>query len=100
MKIPRTANDASSELRLAVSRRRFLRGAGVCMALPSLESLVPPHVLASAAPASASLALTKGGMPMRMAFVYFPNGANQPCWWPKGTGKDFELNRTIKPLET
>jgi hypothetical protein len=99
MKPPRTTNDASSDLRLAVSRRRFLRGAGVCMALPSLESLVSPRVLASAARASASLAVTKSGMPMRMAFVYFPNGANQPCWWPKGMGKDFELNRTMKPLE-
>jgi hypothetical protein len=35
-----------------------------------------------------------------MAFVYFPNGANQPCWWPKGEGKDFELNRTMAPLES
>ncbi len=32
-------------------------------------------------------------------FVYFPNGANQPCWWPKGEGTNFELNRTMKPLE-
>ena len=35
-----------------------------------------------------------------MAFVYFPNGANQPDWWPTGEGKDFQLNRTMEPLET
>jgi len=34
-----------------------------------------------------------------MAFVYFPNGAIQDSWWPEGDGKDFELNRTMQPLE-
>ena len=69
------------------------------MALPALESLLPRRAFAAAARASGSLAATPTGAPMRMAFVYFPNGANQPCWWPKGEGKDFELNRTMKPLE-
>jgi hypothetical protein len=35
-----------------------------------------------------------------MAFVYFPNGAIQPTWWPKGEGTDFELNRTMQPLQS
>jgi hypothetical protein len=95
----RTVIGASSELSVALSRRRFLRGVGVCMALPAFESLVSPRALAAFARASGSLAATASGMPMRMAFVYFPNGANQPCWWPKAEGKDFELNRTMKPLE-
>jgi hypothetical protein len=94
-----TPADLSSELRQALSRRRFLRGVGVCMGLPALESLVSQRVLAAAARATGSLAATSSGVPMRMAFVYFPNGANQPCWWPKGEDKDFELNRTMKPLE-
>ena len=46
-----------------------------------------------------SLATTPTGAPLRMAFVYFPNGAIQPNWWPKGEGKDFELARTMEPLE-
>ena len=95
---PRPA-DLSSELRLALSRRRFLRGVGACMALPALESLVSHRALAALSRASGALATTPSGAPMRMAFVYFPNGANQPCWWPEGEGKDFELNRTMKPLE-
>src|SRR5688500_20188223 len=33
-----------------------------------------------------------------MAFVYFPNGAHQANWWPKGEGKDFELAATMQPL--
>ena len=34
-----------------------------------------------------------------MAFVYFPNGAIQPNWWPTGEGSDFQLSRTMQPLE-
>lgn len=96
---PGTPADLSSDLRLTLSRRRFLRGVGVCMALPALESLVSQRALAAAARSSGALAATPSGVPIRMAFVYFPNGANQPCWWPKGEGKAFELNRTMKPLE-
>ncbi len=33
-----------------------------------------------------------------MAYVYFPNGAIQPAWWPEGEGKDFELGRTMQAL--
>jgi hypothetical protein len=36
---------------------------------------------------------------MRMAFVYFPNGANQEHWWPTGQGADFALGRTMAPLD-
>jgi hypothetical protein len=35
---------------------------------------------------------------MRMAFVYFPNGAIQPNWWPTGEGKNFQLAKTMEPL--
>jgi hypothetical protein len=45
------------------------------------------------------VATAASGAPLRMAFVYFPNGAIQPNWWPSGEGKDFELARTMKPLE-
>ena len=36
---------------------------------------------------------------LRMAFVYVPNGVHQGYWWPKKEGKEFELNRTLQPLE-
>jgi hypothetical protein len=81
----------------SLSRRRFLRGLGACMALPALESLRPMGAL-SAAESAAKLAATPGGAPLRMAFVYFPNGAIQPNWWPKGEGAEFELARTMQPL--
>src|SRR5277367_72588 len=82
-----------------LSRRHLLRGVGACVALPVLESLMPAGGLAAATGGPGTLAATPTGAPIRMAFVYFPNGANQPCWWPKGEGPNFELNRTMKPLE-
>ncbi|MFO0811299.1 MAG: DUF1552 domain-containing protein [Gemmataceae bacterium] len=72
--------------RSAINRRRFLRGLGAAVALPAFESLRP---VAHAAPTA----------PVRMAFLYFPNGAIPSTWWPTGEGKDFQLNRTMEPLE-
>jgi len=52
-----------------------------------------------AAATAGSLATTGTGAPLRAAFVYFPNGAIPAAWWPKGDTTDFELNRTLQPLE-
>src|SRR5437867_3311546 len=82
----------------SLSRRHFLRGLGACVALPTFESLLHAGPAAEAK-ASANLAKTATGAPLRMGFVYFPNGAIQSTWWPKDEGKDFELNRTMQPLE-
>ncbi|HEX8203837.1 MAG TPA: DUF1552 domain-containing protein, partial [Isosphaeraceae bacterium] len=88
--------DRSAQRRASLSRRRFLRGLGACVALPALESL-RPAVLHAATPTSAGL--TPTGAPLRTAFVYFPNGAIQDSWWPTGAGSDFQLGRTMQPLE-
>lgn len=79
----------------SLNRRRFLRGLGACFALPAMESLT----LGSVNSAPAPLAATPTGAPLRMAYVYFPNGAHQDYWWPKGEGRSFELSKTMKPLE-
>ena len=79
------------------SRRNFLRGLGACIALPAFESLNPARVMAAAS--GGKLAATATGAPLRTAFVYFPNGAIQPTWWPKGDETKFELSRTLEPLE-
>lgn len=86
-----------SEQRLALSRRTFLRGLGAAVALPALESFWTPA--AFAANEGAKLATTATGAPLRFGVVYFPNGAIQPNWWPKGEGSNFELAETMKPLE-
>src|SRR5262249_41051527 len=83
----------------SLSRRRFLRGLGACVTLPAFESLLSKRLWAAETSSASHLAQTASGAPLRMAFVYFPNGAIQSSWWPKGEGKDFEFNRTLQPLE-
>jgi hypothetical protein len=36
--------------------------------------------------------------PVRMAMLYVPNGVNVAHWYPKGTGREFELSTTLEPL--
>src|SRR6266850_1676566 len=86
-----------AERHLSLSRRHFLRGLGACLALPAFESLNPLGLLA--APANAAGAAGKSA-PVRMAFLYVPNGTIPSAGWPEGDGgKDFELPRTLQPLE-
>jgi hypothetical protein len=95
-------NEQERQRRMNLSRRRFLRGVGACVALPAFGSLIRGTSVFAAAPAAGAggaVATAASGAPLRMAFVYFPNGAIQPNWWPTGEGKDFELARTMKPLE-
>ena len=80
-----------------LSRRNFLRGMGVCMALPALESL--QSATAAAASGAGRMATTATGAPLRTAFVYFPNGAIPGAWRPLGSGADFVLGKTLSPLE-
>jgi hypothetical protein len=63
-----------------ISRRAVLRGAGVSLALPWLD------------------AMTKSAPPVRMAFLYMPNGVNTKLWAPEGEGRNFTLSPTLEPL--
>lgn len=102
MNASRPNRDERAAARAAnLNRRRFLRGAGACLALPAFESFVGTGSLARAAGAATGLASSPTGAPVRLAFVYFPNGAIQDTWWPKAgdSEKQFELARTMKPLE-
>jgi Protein of unknown function (DUF1552) len=70
-----------------ISRRAVLRGAGVTMALPLLESL--PAV---AGPAT-------GAPPKRLAVFFMGNGVNGNHWWAKGAGAAMKLSKSLAPLE-
>lgn len=85
--------------RASFSRRRFLRGVGACLALPALESLFPWKLAAAENAATGRLATTATGAPLRAAFIFFPNGAIQPNWWPDSEGADFKFNSTLQPLQ-
>ncbi len=99
MPTPARPTSIAAERHCSLSRRQFLRGVGAGVALPVFESLLRPAALAAApAAAGAGLATTASGAPLRMAFVYFPNGAHQRYWWPEGEGTDFTLGRTMQPL--
>ena len=73
--------------RKALGRRTFLRGVGTAIALPFLDAMAPA---ASRLP---------GKAPVRMAFVYVPNGMDMRNWNPDYEGKLGELPRILKPLE-
>ena len=102
MKIPPVSpSDLSAQRRDALSRRQFLRGVGVTLALPLFESALPGALGAAPAPVAkgaAPLATTASGAPLRMAFVYIPNGVHQENWWPTGEGSAFQLGKTMAPL--
>jgi hypothetical protein len=79
----------------AVPRRAFLRGVGVTMSLPWLESLAGRYggrVLAQAPHAAPAF-------PKRFAVLFMGNGVNPDHWWAKGAGKDLQLGQAFEPLE-
>jgi hypothetical protein len=71
-------------------RRAFLRGAGVAIALPWLESLLP-RIARAGGPAPK-------GLPQRIAFFYAPNGVNQAAWKVGDEGALRALSPTLAPL--
>jgi len=73
-----------------LSRRTFLKAAGVSVSLPFLEGMTPEGPIAQAADAKAA--------PRRIACFYIPNGVNNSQWIPKTTGFDYELAPTHEPL--
>jgi len=73
-----------------LSRRTLLKGAGVTIALPLLDAMIP---------ASTAFAQTAAAPTSRLGFIYFPHGALQDQWTPVATGRDFEFPFIIKPLE-
>jgi hypothetical protein len=73
-----------------ISRRTLLKGVGVTMALPWLESL--PAWGGGAAPGRPA------APPKRFAALFMGNGVNPKHWWATGAGADMELSRSLQPL--
>jgi hypothetical protein len=74
-----------------ISRRTFLRGAGVTMALPWLES-VPVW---GAAPMAGD---APAPCPKRFAALFMACGVNADHWWAKGSGAGMELGKSLEPM--
>ena len=78
-------------------RRRFLNGFGVAIALPAFPSLVTRSAKAEESGSTVRHGVTASGAPMRMAFMSIANGVQQDHWFPTA---DFELSKTLQPLES
>jgi hypothetical protein len=73
-----------------LSRRAFLRGLGVTMALPWLESVPVWGDEKSKGQASEP--------PVRLACLFSGNGFHSKEWWAKGEGAGMELGQVLEPL--
>ncbi|MBV9769790.1 MAG: DUF1552 domain-containing protein [Bryobacterales bacterium] len=72
-----------------LSRRTMLRGMGVAISLPLLDSMIP---------ALSAATKTAAKVQPRFGFVYVPHGAVMDKWTPIGTGTDFELSPVLTAL--
>ena len=76
-----------------LSRRTFLRGAGVTLALPLLEAMTPWRARAAAATAAAA------APPRRMICINTSLGLHTPNLFPEKAGKDYALTPYLEPLQ-
>ena len=74
----------------ALPRRTFLRGAGVAMALPLLDAMIP---------AATALAQTPASPVPRLGFVFVPMGTDHARWTPEGGEVLDKLSPILSPLE-
>src|SRR5262249_38691032 len=68
-----------------LNRRRFLRAAGVSLALPWLDALAGPGTPAA-------------GPPRRMVCVCTPLGLHPPYFFPQEAGREYRLTPYLEPL--
>src|SRR5262245_44134058 len=73
-----------------ISRRTVLKGAGVTLALPLLEAMVP---------AATALAPTAATQRSRLVGIFVPHGMAPGYWVPEKVGTVFEFPYCFKPLE-
>ena len=75
-----------------LSRRTLLRGLGTAISLPLLEAMTDSRSLTFAAS-------PRDQAPLRLAFLYVPNGMHMPDWKPREEGLEYDLPRTLRELE-
>jgi hypothetical protein len=81
--------------RRSLSRRRFLRGSGIVMALPLLDSMLPTFARA----ASSGPPIGPGATPRRMLAICNNLGLLADQFFPKGTGRDYTLSPYLDGLK-
>ncbi len=83
----------------SIDRRRFLKGAGVTILLPWLESLPAFGATPSATPGAGATLRTGTQPPTRFAAFYFPNGVQVTEWGATGEGDGLRFKKVLEPLE-
>jgi hypothetical protein len=71
-----------------LTRRAFLKGAGVSIALPWMESV---RVWGQDS--------AKNEAPVRLAVLFAGNGFHRTEWWARGEGKGMQLGKVLEPLD-
>src|SRR5258706_1059266 len=79
----------------ALSRRKFLRGAGIVLALPLLDAMTP--AFASLVPSAAGT--TPGGKPRRLFGICNNLGLLPEHFFPKESGRDYALSAYLELLK-
>ena len=70
-----------------LTRRAFLKGAGVSIALPWMESM-----------RAWGQESAKAQPPVRLAVMFAGNGFHAKEWWARGQGKALEFGKVLEPL--
>ena len=81
-----------NQMQFQCSRRRMLRGLGVTMALPWMESLRVWGDVRSDKKESSQA-------PTRMGILFSGCGYHSREWWAKGQGKEMELGKVLEPVK-
>ncbi len=85
----------SSSFQQPVSRRTFLRGTGIALALPWLESVA---VRSAESGKKLRAPAINDKPPVRFGCLYFSNGVEPVHWWAKGAGADMEIGPGLEPM--
>lgn len=78
-----------------LNRRTVLRGLGTAIALPWMECMLPAPGLATA---STRLGGASQAAPLRMAFLYVPNGIHMPDWTPERDGARYAMPKSLEAI--
>src|SRR6476661_5011174 len=81
-----------------LDRRFFLRAAGVNLALPILDSLLPGVLGSGLAVSARGMAAPNGARPTRMVCIGNAFGFYPPSFFPQRTGKDYDLPLLLEPI--
>lgn len=76
----------------ALSRRTFLRGTGVALALPLLDAMIPAATAEAQTPAAPQHL-------RRLGYIYMPMGCDGTRWTPPGGERLDDLSFILAPLQ-